>query len=66
MHVQCACEWESPRPSPVAERGCDARLEHEFHGGQVYNLRADSVISGHSDILGPEVAHAILAAIAAA
>lgn len=39
--------------------------KYEFHRGRVYNLRADSVISGHSDILGPEVAHAILAAIAA-
>ncbi|MEO6504782.1 MAG: hypothetical protein ABIW36_03375 [Terrimesophilobacter sp.] len=38
---------------------------YELHRGRVYNLRADSVISGHSDILGPEVAHVLLAAIAA-
>jgi hypothetical protein len=39
--------------------------EYQFHGGRIYNLRADSVISGHSDIVRPEVAHVMLAAIAA-
>jgi len=32
--------------------------------GGMYNLRSDDFISDHSDVTGPEVAHALLAAIA--
>lgn len=38
---------------------------YQFEPGGIYDLNADSVISGHTDIVGPEVAHVILAAIAA-
>jgi hypothetical protein len=31
--------------------------------GGMYNLRSDDFISDHSDVTGPEVAHALLAAI---
>ena len=37
---------------------------YEFDRGRIYNLRADAVISNHSDIVKPEVAHLILAAMA--
>lgn len=36
-----------------------------FQGAKIYNLLADDVITGHSDIQGKEVAGAILAAVAA-
>ncbi len=53
--------------TPEAERDnlLDADGSYQLHRGRVYNLRADSAISGHSDITGPEVAHLLLAAIAA-
>jgi hypothetical protein len=37
---------------------------YRFERGRIYNLRADSVISNHSDIVKPEVAHATVAAMA--
>jgi hypothetical protein len=40
--------------------GDSYQLEH----GGMYNLRSDDFISNHSDVTGPEVAHALLAAIA--
>jgi hypothetical protein len=41
-----------------------AGTPYTFESGHVYNLRADDVIHNHSDIRGPEVAHAILSSIA--
>ena len=37
---------------------------YELQAGGMYNLRSDDFISNHSDVTGPEVAHALLAAIA--
>jgi pimeloyl-ACP methyl ester carboxylesterase len=37
---------------------------YSFQAGRLYNLNADSVIQGHSDIRRPEVAHALLCAVA--
>jgi hypothetical protein len=39
--------------------------EYDFGDRAVYNLRADTYISSHSDVRGPEVAHAVLRAVAA-
>lgn len=36
---------------------------YSFQAGKLYNLNADSVIQGHSDITRSEVAHALLCAI---
>jgi hypothetical protein len=37
---------------------------YTFNGGKLYNLNADAVIMGHSDICKPEVAYAVLKAVA--
>jgi hypothetical protein len=37
---------------------------YSFQAGKLYNLNADSIIQGHSDICRSEVAHALLCAIA--
>ena len=37
---------------------------YQFQGGRLYNLNAERFIKGHSDICKPEVAHAILCAVA--
>jgi hypothetical protein len=52
-------------PEAVIDRLDTVDHTYEFMSGRIYNLRADSVISGHSDIVKPEVAHVILAALAA-
>ncbi|MFK7914320.1 MAG: hypothetical protein AB8B93_10435 [Pseudomonadales bacterium] len=36
---------------------------YPFEANHIFNLQADAFIDGHSDITGPEVAHALLAAI---
>ncbi|MCZ2404610.1 hypothetical protein IV498_15840 [Paenarthrobacter sp. Z7-10] len=38
---------------------------YTFERGKMYNLRADDVVANHSDIVHPEIAHAMLAAMAA-
>lgn len=38
---------------------------YQFAGGKLYNLNADALISGHSDICKKEVAYALLSAVAA-
>ncbi|HEX4931569.1 MAG TPA: hypothetical protein VFV33_00235, partial [Gemmatimonadaceae bacterium] len=38
--------------------------QYAFNAGGVYNLDANAVITGHSDICRPEVAHALASAIA--
>jgi hypothetical protein len=38
---------------------------YPFQSGGLYNLNADSIIMGHSDIKNSEVAHALLCAVAA-
>jgi hypothetical protein len=37
---------------------------YAFQAGRLYNLRADTIIGGHSDICKDEVAYALLAAVA--
>jgi hypothetical protein len=37
---------------------------YDFRGGAIFNLNADKVITGHSDICKPEVAYAVLRAVA--
>jgi alpha/beta hydrolase fold len=37
---------------------------YSFEAGKLYNLTADAVIKGHSDICKPEVAYAVLKAVA--
>jgi hypothetical protein len=38
---------------------------YAFKPGRVYNLNSDKFISNHGDVAGPQVAHAILAAVSA-
>ncbi|MFC0678186.1 hypothetical protein ACFFGH_10075 [Lysobacter korlensis] len=52
-------------PEAVKGRLAPVSESYDFQRGRVYNLRADSVISSHSDIVKPEVAHVVLAAMAA-
>lgn len=42
-----------------------ATSPYQFTAGKVHNLKADTFIKGHSDIEGPQVANAILCAVAA-
>ena len=42
-----------------------ATSPYQFTAGKVHNLKADAFIKGHSDIEGPQVANAILCAVAA-
>ncbi|MEX1078297.1 MAG: hypothetical protein WED09_04235 [Homoserinimonas sp.] len=53
--------------TPEATMGKLRAVDHtyELGSGRVYNLRADSAVSDHSDIVGPEVAHLVISAIAA-
>ena len=37
---------------------------YSFQPGRLHNLKADTIIGGHSDIKRPEVAHALLSAVA--
>jgi hypothetical protein len=38
---------------------------YSFAGGRPHNLQADAFIGGHSDVVKPQVAYAIAAALAA-
>jgi Alpha/beta hydrolase len=49
-------------PEAVAGELLDADGAYAFATGKLYNLQADPWITGHSDITGPQVANAILAA----
>lgn len=53
-------------PEAVARLLLPVEDKYDFEGGQIYNLRADEFIGHHGDIVRPEVAHAIVSAIAAA
>jgi pimeloyl-ACP methyl ester carboxylesterase len=50
--------------TPEAEPGelLDAGSPYAFVPGKLYNLHADRLISGHSDVTGPAVIHAVLTA----
>jgi len=52
--------------TPEAVRGplLAVGASYAFQGGRVYNLNADAIIQDHSDISHPEVAYALLQAIA--
>jgi hypothetical protein len=51
--------------TPEAEPGelLDVGGRYVFVPGKLYNLRADAHISGHSDVTGPAVVHAVLSAV---
>jgi pimeloyl-ACP methyl ester carboxylesterase len=51
--------------TPEAELGelLDVDGRYAFVPGKLYNLRADAHISGHSDVTGPAVVHAVLSAV---
>ena len=50
--------------TPEAEPGelLDVGGRYAFAPGKLYNLRADALISGHSDVTGAAVVHAVLSA----
>jgi len=50
---------EADNGSPLGPVSC----VYQFQAGKLYNLKADTVIMGHSDIARSEVAHALLSAI---
>jgi hypothetical protein len=52
------------RCTPEAVEGelLEANGVYAFTAGKLYNLRADHWIAGHSDVTGPQVANALLAA----
>jgi hypothetical protein len=54
------------RCTPEAVKGelLEANGVYAFAAGKLYNLQADHWISGHSDVTGPQVANALLAAAA--
>jgi len=38
---------------------------YPFGPGGIYNLKADRFVKGHSDVTGPQIAHALASAITA-
>lgn len=53
-------------PEAAAGSLLAVRDKYDFAGGKIYNLHADKIIADHGDIIHPEIAHAIVSAIAAA
>lgn len=53
-------------PEAAARSLLAVQDKYDFEGGKIYNLQADGFIGHHGDIVHPEVAHAIVSAIAAA
>jgi hypothetical protein len=51
-------------PEAVAGELLAETGQYAFAAGKVYNLQSDRWISGHSDVTGPQVAHALLSAAA--
>lgn len=51
-------------PESVAATLLAAGKPYTLTAGKVHNLRADALITGHSDIVRPEVAYAVLSAVA--
>ena len=51
-------------PETVESKLLPAGGAYQLAAGKVYNLNADTVIKGHSDIVKNEVAHAVLMAVA--
>ena len=51
-------------PEAVAGELLSDRGQYAFVPGKLYNLRANSLISSHSDVTGPAVAYALLTAAA--
>jgi len=49
-------------PEAVAGELLEANGVYAFAAGKLYNLQADHWIAGHSDVTGPQVANALLAA----
>jgi hypothetical protein len=51
-------------PEAVVGELQDVGASYELQPGKVHNLKADRYIASHSDVTGPQVAHAILCAVA--
>lgn len=51
---------EADNSTPLGAR----TTAYSFKAGKLYNLKADTIIMGHSDIAKAEIAHALLSAIA--
>ena len=52
-------------PEAVMQNFGNVGTAYGFKSGRIYNLMADKVIFGHSDIVHPETAYAFLSAVAA-
>lgn len=61
--IGCNGALRTPEVNPDQSRLLGLDEDYDLAAGRVHNLRADDHVSGHSDVTGPEVAHAILAAM---
>ncbi|MBV8214752.1 MAG: hypothetical protein JOZ08_16210 [Verrucomicrobia bacterium] len=59
------CNGAQSTPEASEAKLLDSRSHYTFTSRKVYNLNADKFIKDHSDVCGGQVAHAILAAVAA-
>lgn len=57
------CNGAQHTPEAVDGRLLDVSGQYAFTGRKVFNLMADDFITGHSDVCGMQVAHAILAGV---
>lgn len=58
------CNGAQKTPEAVAGSLLDENGTYAFERGRIYNLEANPFIKGHSDICGPQVARAVVSAIA--
>jgi hypothetical protein len=58
------CNGAQKTPEAVTGTLSDENVAYAFERGKIYNLEANPFIKGHSDICGPQVAHAVVSAIA--
>lgn len=58
------CNGAQKTPEALDETLLEEDGTYAFERGKIHNLRADSFIKGHSDIAGPQVARALVSAIA--
>lgn len=61
--IGCNGALRTPEVNPDQARLLDLDQHYDLVPGRVHNLRADDHVAGHSDVTGPQVAHAILAAM---
>ena len=63
--IHSAASAATARSTPEADAGTLVAVGSAYSfSGKLYNLTADAVIKGHSDICKPEVAYAVLKAVA--